>query len=179
MKKFLEFDIDLPGYDLRELRQTDIAAVQRLFEKCADYVQIVDGEEVSPAMAEEIFVSRPPGRSLKDKFLFGLFDQQGELAGLLEGMRNYPDAGTWWIGLLMLAPEARGQGTGRSLVDAFSTYVSRHDGAAIMLGVVEDNQPAYEFWQRIGFRQQSKTEPRQFGKKSQAVYIMRRPVPGA
>lgn len=177
MKNFLEFEMDLPGYRLRELRQTDAAAVQRLFEKCADYVQIVEGEEVSPAMAEEIFNSGPPGRSLKDKFLFGLFDQQEELVGLLEGMRNYPDAGTWWIGLLMFAPEARGQGIGRRLVDGFSGYVAKHGGAAIMLGVVEDNTPAYHFWKRIGFKQQSKTEPRQFGRKSQAVYIMRRPVP--
>jgi ribosomal protein S18 acetylase RimI-like enzyme len=35
-----------------------------------------------------------------------------------------------------------------------------------MLGVVEENQAAYEFWQRLGFEFVRQTEPRQFGKKT-------------
>lgn len=43
-----------------------------------------------------------------------------------------------------------------------------------MLGVVEDNKAAYAFWQQMGFTLHSQKEPHQFGKKLQAVCVMRR-----
>jgi ribosomal protein S18 acetylase RimI-like enzyme len=46
-----------------------------------------------------------------------------------------------------------------------------------MLGVVEENRAAYQFWQKLGFELVRKTEPRLFGRKTQAVYVMRRGVP--
>jgi GNAT superfamily N-acetyltransferase len=172
------FPIDLPDYTLRTLSETDRETLQNLFEKCADYVQIVNGEDVSPTEADDALSGGPPGRSLKDKFLFGLFDPQGELVAVLDAFKNYPDAGTWWIGLLMLAPAVRGQGIGRKLMDGFTQYIHSQGGAAIMLGVVEDNKAAYDFWQRMGFTLQSKTDPRPFGQKLQAVYVLRRSKDG-
>ena len=32
----------------------------------------------------------PPGKSLADKFVFGLINRRGAVVGVLEGMRNYP-----------------------------------------------------------------------------------------
>jgi ribosomal protein S18 acetylase RimI-like enzyme len=49
-------------------------------------------------------------------------------------------------------------------------------GTSIMLGVVEENQEAYRFWQQLGFELVRQTEPRPFGKKIQTVYVMRRGV---
>ena len=148
-------------------------ALQMLFEQCADYVLLVDGESVSPHAAKEIFATAPPGRSLSGKFLYGLWNRQGAMVGVLEGMRDYPDEATWWIGLLLLAPEVRGRGLGRKLIEGFADYVSSEHGMAIMLGVVEENHPAYRFWERQGFKLVRQTEPRQFGKKTQRVYVMR------
>jgi len=54
--------------------------------------------------------------------------------------------------------------------------VCQSHGAAIMLGVVEENQAAYDFWQRLGFELVRKTEPRPFGRKTQSVSVMRRAV---
>ncbi len=42
-----------------------------------------------------------------------------------------------------------------------------------MLGVVEDNARAYEFWKRVGFEDVRVTEPRVFGEKVQRVRVMR------
>ncbi|HMB25334.1 MAG TPA: GNAT family N-acetyltransferase, partial [Anaerolineales bacterium] len=109
-----------------------------------------------------------------DKFLYGVFDHQGGLVGVLEGMRHYPEENIWWIGLLMLAPEARGCGIGRKVVQSFFEYVRSEQGAAVMLGVVEENKSAYRFWQQMGFELVRQTEPRTFGKKTQSVYVMRK-----
>jgi GNAT superfamily N-acetyltransferase len=172
------FVADIPGYSVRRLQPEDTQVLQKLFEKCSDYMMIVEGEGVSPTAAEEIFVSAPPGRSLEDKFLFGLVDPTGELVGVLEGFRHYPQAAIWWIGLLLLAPEVRGRGVGGEVLRAFAEWVRSQGGSAIMLGVVEDNQRAYRFWQQAGFELVRKTEPRPFGKKTQVVLVMRRTLPG-
>ena len=171
------FHIENPDYSVRELHHPeDTDSLQRLFEQCADYVMIVEGQEVPSSTAQEIFEDMPPGRSLDDKFVYGLLDRSENILGVLEGMRHYPDAATWWIGLFMLSPDVRGHGLGRRVVESFSDYVCQSHGTAIMLGVVEENQAAYDFWQRLGFEFVRKTEPRQFGKKTQSVYVMRRTV---
>jgi ribosomal protein S18 acetylase RimI-like enzyme len=168
------FESGLPDYSVHRLEPEDIPALQLLFNKCSDYTFIVEGESTSPTAAQETFQFVPPGRSPSDKFIFGLIDQHNKIVGLLEGMSHYPDDTTWWIGLLMLSPEVRGRGVGRKLLDGFSRYVQSRGGTIIMLGVVEANQRAYRFWQQMGFKLIRKTEPRQFGKKEQAVFVMQR-----
>ena len=141
----MDFQLSNPDYSVSPLRPEHTAALQRLCEQCADYTRIVDGEDVSPTAARDLFEAAPPDRSLDDKLLYGVFDRRGELAGMLDGFRHYPDGATWWIGLLMLAPGARGQGLGREIVEAFVAFVRSQGGTSVDLGVVEDNASAYEF----------------------------------
>ncbi len=174
MDSWPDFKLKISGYVWRWLLPADAELLQRLFDQCSDYSLIVEGEPASPTAAQELFQAAPPGRSLADKFVFGLIDRRGEIVGVLEGMRHYPEDHIWWIGLLLLAPAARQQGLGRAIVDGFSDYVRSQNGLAIMLGVVADNHLAYQFWRRLGFEDVRITEPRQFGKKQQTVTVMRR-----
>jgi ribosomal protein S18 acetylase RimI-like enzyme len=167
-------DIDLPGCTVRPLQEADLPALQVLFEQCADYVRLLKGEEVPPTEAEDSFRSGPPGRSLEDKLLYGLFDARGALVAMLDAFARHPDSATWWIGLLILAPAMRGQGIGRKLVESFAEAVASQGGTLIMLGVVEENSAALRFWQALGFKLQSVSEPRHFGQKMQAMYVMQR-----
>ena len=177
MKDAPVFSLIDSDYFVCRLRPDHTEPLQRLFEQCADFTLLVEGEEVNPNAAQEIFRSVPAGRSLCDKFLYGFLDRNGAIVGVLEGIQHYPDDSTWWIGLLLLAPEARGNGLGRKIIDAFSAYVKLNQGTAIMLGVVEENQAAYRFWQNLGFELVRQTEPRTFGRKTQKVYIMQRGLP--
>jgi ribosomal protein S18 acetylase RimI-like enzyme len=169
------FDTDLPDdYSVRWLLPEDIEAIQKLFENCLDYLLIVDGHGADPnAIEEELFQSTPLGKSPNDRFVFGIFNQQNDLAGLLEGLRQYPDETTWWIGLLLFVPEVRSQGIGQKVMLGFAEYVRSSGGQAIMLGVVEENRRAHKFWNRLGFKLVRKTEPRQFGDKIHTVNVMR------
>ena len=148
--------------------------LQPLFEQCADYTLLVEGQGVSPDAARETFEEVPPGHSLDHKFVYGILNREGEIIGVLEGMRHYPQEGVWWIGLFLLAPSARGRGLGHKLIAAFIDYAQAQDGTALMLGVVEENQAAYRFWQGQGFALVRTTEPRTFGKKTQRVLVLRR-----
>jgi ribosomal protein S18 acetylase RimI-like enzyme len=165
--------IDFPDYCLRAIDLSSQDAVQHLCEACADFFWLVDGEAVSPGAGLDIFESLPPGRSIEDKFVYGLFNQQDDLLGVLEGLRHYPDEGTWWIGLLLLAPETRQLGLGQKIVRGFIEGVRLAGGTAVQLGVVEDNHAGYQFWRKVGFEPLRTTEPRSFGEKLQVVHVLR------
>ena len=173
MNSLPPFEMSFLDYSVRPLSPADTEQLQGLCEQCSDFNLLVDGEPISPTAAQELFQETPPGRSLADKFIFGLIDRRGDVVGVLEGMRDYPEAHIWWIGLLMLAPSVRQQGLGRIVVAGFADYVRSHQGQAIMLGVMADNHLAYRFWRRMGFEEVRVTEPRQFGKKLQTVTVMR------
>ncbi len=164
----------LQAYSVHRLSLEDIGAIQGLFEKCLDYMLLVDGHAAHPTTVAEEFQSVPPGKSLDDKFVFGIANQQNEWVGLLDTLRWYPDETTCWIDTLLLVPDIRSQGLGQMVTQGFAEYVRASGGQAIMLGVVAENQRAYQFWSRMGFEFVRKTEPQQFGNKTQAVSIMRR-----
>ena len=166
--------IDSRDTCLRTIDLGALEAVQTLCETCADFFWLVEGSTVAPGAGLDIFESLPPGRSIEDKFVYGLFNRQNDLLGVLEGLRHYPDEGTWWIGLLLLAPDARQHGLGRKIVQCFFEAVRLAGGTAVQLGVVEDNQAGYRFWRRVGFEPLRITEPRCFGEKLQAVQVLRR-----
>jgi GNAT superfamily N-acetyltransferase len=172
MKNEIAFDVEEQDYSVRLLTYEDVKALQRLYEKCVDYMLLVDGHPAGQNAAEEEFQDLPPGRSADDKFMFGIVDPLNELIGVLDVMRWYPDEATWWIGLLLLVPEIRSQGVGKKVLKGFTEYVKMNGGKAIMLGVVEDNERAYQFWSKMGFEFIRDTEPRSFGNKTQIVHIM-------
>ncbi|HET9910575.1 MAG TPA: hypothetical protein VFQ13_01735, partial [Anaerolineales bacterium] len=75
------FQIDDPNYSISGLRTEHSELLQKLCERCADYVLIVEGESVSPNAAQELLQDTPPGRSLDSKFVYGILDRQGDVVG--------------------------------------------------------------------------------------------------
>jgi ribosomal protein S18 acetylase RimI-like enzyme len=171
-----DFEPGLEGYTVQRLTIGEIEAVQSLFDQCLDFMLLVDGHAADLQSTEEDFRFVPPGKAPEDKCVYGIYDPQNALVGLLDTLRSYPEEGTWWIGLLLLAPQVRSQRLGRKLVEAFAKYVRVCGGRAIMLGVVEENVRAYQFWSQMGFEFVRQTEPQQFGEKKQKVNIMRRTI---
>jgi ribosomal protein S18 acetylase RimI-like enzyme len=174
MDHAFSLQIDSLEYPIAPLKPELTGQLQALFERCPDFAQLVEGEGVSPSAAQDTFEALPPGKTLDDKFLYGVFTPQGELCCVLEGIRDYPEAGVWWIGLLLIDPAVRRHGLGQKLVQRFCDHVRSAKGNAVMLGVVEENQPAFQFWKRQGFELVRTTEPRPFGKKIQKVLVMRK-----
>ena len=178
MKTETVFDIDFQDNSVHRLSVEDSKAIQALYENCLDFMLLVDGRAAGPNAGVEEFQDIPPGISQEDHFVFGIANQQDALIGLLDTVHGYPDETTWWIGLLLFTPEVRSQGLGQTVVEGFAEYVRTRGGLVIMLGVVEENKRAYEFWNRLRFEFVRKTEPRQFGEKTHSVIIMRRALLG-
>ncbi len=174
MKTEEAFQIDHNEYSIHQLLLEDLPAVQAIFEKCLDYMLLIDGHPADPSTVAEEFKSVPAGKAAEDKFVFGIVNCQNLVVGMLDTLRGYPNENSWWIDTLLLIPDVRSQGVGARIVKGFSEYVHAQGGETIMLGVVDENRRAYQFWQRMGFELVRKTEPQQFGHKTQTVSIMRR-----
>lgn len=173
MKRTPFFQIDLQEYSISRLVPQDIGALQQLFDACNDFNLLVEGLSFEKDAAQRIFQDLPPGKSIKDKFLWGVFHKEHELVGVLDAIRDYPNETIWWIGLLLLDPDVRCAHVGEKVVRGFVEHVKKMGGRAVMLGVVEENMQAFRFWKRLGFEFVQQREPRQFGKKIQKVNVMR------
>ncbi|WP_052352009.1 GNAT family N-acetyltransferase [Deinococcus pimensis] len=99
--------------------------------------------------------------------LLGLSDS--ELRGVLDVLVGYPDDRTFYLGLLLLSPEARGHATGRAVYAAFERWAVSLGAERVELGVVRENVRALAFWERQGFQVFDVTPPKTFGVKTHEV----------
>ena len=166
----------LPGFHIRLLQPEDTLLLQALLENCADYSLLVTGHAPAPSAAASLLADCPPGKTRRDKRSIGLFTQQQELIGVLDAVRGYPAADAWWLGLLLLDPAQRGQGLGQRVYQAFEAWAGQQGAAGILLGVVDANQAAFRFWQRLGFEVVERRPARQIGEGMHEVLTMARPV---
>ncbi len=150
--------------------------MQTLYDRCTDFALLTDGQPPSPTAALEEFDALPPGKTQDDKYILGLFDLQNNLLGIIESIRHYPDDRTWWLGLMMLSPDRRGQGLGSEFYRAFENWVTIQGVKQVSLSVIEANELGLRFWKSLGFEIIRQTEPRQFGNKTHNLYVMSRTV---
>lgn len=176
MNELTGFTLNRPGYSVKLLELKDAVVLQALYEQCVEFALLTDGQPPSSTAARDEFDAVPDGKTTEDKYILGLFDPKNELIGMIESMRHYPDNQTWWLGLVMLSPEQRGQGLGSEFYQAFENWVSAQGVKQVSLSVVEANELSLQFWKSLEFKVIRKTEPRQFGNKTYAVYVMSRAV---
>ena len=165
---------DLRGHRVQRLSPADAGAVQRLYERCSDYHEEHEGIPTRPTAAAEELAALPPGKALADKFSLGIYQPDGEMAGYLDLVRDFPSAGEWQIGLLMLDPAARGAGLGERVFRAAASWVAEQGGRTISLGVLEHSPRAEQFWRRMGFAEVARQPyTSETGRKHSRVIFMR------
>ncbi len=76
-------------------------------------------------------------------------DATGRMFCVIDAISDYPEAGTWVLGLLLVAPEHRGKGLGREIVGKFAAWTGAR---RLRLGVQTTNVSGRAFWDRLGFR---------------------------
>jgi GNAT superfamily N-acetyltransferase len=176
MNDLTSFPVELSGYSAKRLELGDAEVLQPLYEQCTEFALLTDGKPASPTAARDEFDAVPEGKTTQDKYIFGLFDSRNVLLGMIESIRNYPDNKTWWLGLMMLAPEQRGKGLGSEFYKGFEHCVAALGVQHVSLSVVEANEEGLRFWKKMGFEVIHKTSPKQFGDKRHRLYVMSRTV---
>ena len=167
--------LELDGYRVARLTRADAPDVQSLYERCSDYHLAHEGTPTRPTAGEEELASLPPGRSMEDKFPFGIYAPEGELLGYIELFRDYPAESEWWIGLLMLDPKMRRRGFGTQVFRAAAGWAFTNGARGIQLAALESDPAAQRFWIRQGFELlQRRAYESQAQKKIHSVVVLRR-----
>jgi ribosomal protein S18 acetylase RimI-like enzyme len=135
--------------DLRELTESDLAALQSLLERCSDLFLLTEDRHPSATEARELWEGVPRGTLRADKLMLGVF--MPDLVGVAEIVRGWPRAQTWNIGLLALDPAVRGQGTGTATIAAIDRQAQRSGADRLRITVMPVNVRALAFWRRLGF----------------------------
>ncbi|WNG21245.1 GNAT family N-acetyltransferase [Cystobacter fuscus] len=141
----------------------DVECLQPLLEHCEDYHQVVYGRPATEDEARRMPSERPPGLTPEQPHLMALRDTHGRSVGVLEGLRDYPSPGEWYLGLLLLSPEVRGQGRGEAVLRAYVDWVRAEGGRLLRLAAVEQNEAGRRFWARMGFREEKWVGPLEQG----------------
>lgn len=179
MSDFTPFTVNHPGYQVVRLTNQDSDRLQALYVACTDFFLLTEGTAPSPTAAQDEFTDVPEGKTPDDLHLFGLCDFQERLVGVITALQHYPDDETWWIGLMLLAPDQRGQGLGAAFYRAFEQWLSNQGANYVALSAIADNAQGRAFWQRLGFKEMRRTTPRSYGQKIHEVYVYHRQISAA
>ncbi len=158
------------------LREEHADSLTRLYEDCVDYFELVQGAPPGPAEVQSAFTSLPEGKTYEDKFAFVLLDQDQNVFGHLELIRDYPTSREWWVGILLLSPDKRGRGIGAEVDRSAGEWVRAYRGGGLQLSVVEANQAAVGFWRHVGYEEIERKGPRRMDRKDHSLVVLRRPL---
>jgi len=130
---------------------TDLPLVEAFYTRAADYWLLADRRAPDRQKAQDFFTDCPPGCDPAVSHRLGMF-VDGGLMGLAELSFGWPLAGDAYLGLQLLAPEARGRGLGRVLLAEVEARARTTGARQLYLAVLEANPKGRAFWEREGFQ---------------------------
>lgn len=153
-------------YYIQTLEDYPIQEIEQFFAENADYSILSSGASEPKREARELFSTLPEGKTLEDKFVFGIFERAGKLIGLIDLVKNYPEQDTWIIGLMLLSTQNRRQNIGKLIHVAGVKFVKKSGCKKLRLGVLEQNIGGLCFWQSLGYKKCTQKEMEIHGKIS-------------
>ena len=159
-------------------RARDRAALADLFDRAADYIALERGVPPDDAMIDELFDDAPPGLGAEDVAVYGAFGA-GRLQAVSALAFGWPEPDDAYLGLLLVAAEARGAGLGARVLAA-SEEVCRGNGMRrFLLAVLDANPRARAFWELAGFEAVIEGIPVQMGLRDHTAARMMKRLGGA
>lgn len=129
----------------------DLDRVAELYTAAADFWTLTDRKPPDLAKARAFFTDGPPGCDPAASHRLGLFES-GRLLGVAELSFGFPKPEDAYLGLMVFAPEARGQGLGPFFLQKCEDLARVRSCPQLFLAVLEENAKARAFWERQGFR---------------------------
>ena len=158
---------------LRLLSATDSLLIQPVFDASTDYALLQDGQPFPANAAELEFEDLPPGFAKESKRIFAIEQSNGRVVGLIDGLCGYPNPAVWFIGLMLLVPEARSTGLGSLALAAVERFARSEDTCNEMeLAVLKANSPGMRFWERNGFSRRREAPGVAFGQQVHERWVL-------
>lgn len=126
----------------------DRPAVAALLTQAQDYYHLWLGHAPGAAEVEAVFTAGPPGCNPATSHRLGLY-LHDHLNGLAELSFGFPGPNDAYLGLMILAPDARGAGHGAAFLAHIEALALPCPN--LYLGVLEANPRGHAFWLAQGF----------------------------
>lgn len=149
----------------------DLAAVVDLYDRAADYVMLESGPVPSADLAQDFFTDAPPGGDPAEGEKLGLF-RDGRLVGIADLAFGWPEPRDAYLGLMILAPEARGAGLGARFLREVERLAKARHAPRLLLAVLDENPRGRAFWEREGFAVVKTFPPAQIGERTHIRHRM-------
>ncbi|WP_210527034.1 GNAT family N-acetyltransferase [Rubellimicrobium arenae] len=156
-------------------RTTDAEAVLDLYRRATDFLLLESGRVPDAALVEEYFAEAPPDGDPATSLKLGLF-QGPQLLGLADLAFGYPTARDAYLGLMLLAQDARGRGLGREFLRHTEEAARQRGATRLLLAVLEANPRGRAFWEREGFGSPKVFPARQIGTRTHVLIRLERPL---
>lgn len=157
-------------------QEADSELALEIFKASQDYLDMETGQKATLENVKVFFEELPPKVSPDAKISLGITDGNGNGIGLMDVVRGYRRTTDWYIGQLMLTPEARGRGLGKEALEWVSNLARSEGARRLLLCVVEENVKGRAFWEREGFTLRKKTPPWTTGVKTHERYELVRSI---
>jgi ribosomal protein S18 acetylase RimI-like enzyme len=128
-----------------ELGPTDLATIQNVLATDPAIWELLEGAPLRPDEAQHLVTVLPPGVPLERKWMW---ISDGIVMEMVEG---FPDAETWYLGLIFVAPRVRGMGIGTQLLRWLEHQIGKRGGTKLRLAVVVENTGARSLYRRLGY----------------------------
>lgn len=158
-------------YSVLTLNAKDLEAVNQFCLANPSYFIMESGEGADLTAARDIFESLPVGVSSTEKFIKGFYIDD-QLVGLAEGIQNYPDIGTWIIGLFIIAEAYRNQSLGAHFLTALEDTLKTSGARTFRIGVLDANPAALHFWETQGYQKTGEVKEMIFGPLVHQVNVL-------
>ena len=155
------------------LTPTDAPSVLDLYLRCTDYFLLQDGEAAVASDAHELFIDVPPSKRPEEQYVLG-YRREGRLDAVAALVPDYPQSRDWYLGLLLLDPQVRGQGLGREMYIGIERWSGGRGAKRMLLAVLAENSAAHRFWRSLGFKFVRTVEATDFKRKSHVRYELAR-----
>ncbi|MBK8443961.1 MAG: GNAT family N-acetyltransferase [Sphingobacteriales bacterium] len=147
---------------LLEERENEIVA--EFAEICTDYALLMEGQLPTEAGSQGFFTDFPEDSNPEQYLAFGIFEAN-ELIGIIRAVKHYPCKNTMHLPLLLLHPEKRSKGKGKSIYQWFESYTLSKGFERICIAVMKENEKAIAFWKSCGFEMGAALPPKALGKQ--------------
>ncbi len=151
----------------------DRGALRDFFAVASDYIYLEKGRFATDQDIDEFFASAPPNIDPSTCVKLGIVDQQGAVHGIADLSFGYPNAGSAYIGLLMLSPALRGRGWGRRMFEILLQSAIARQADEMFIAVLDQNPTGRAFWESCGFVVERPNQKLSSGSVVNTVHRMR------
>ena len=160
----------LPEWQIRPVGEDDFDAVLAMLERCSDFFDLC-GAPITAESLRQDMAELPPRCTPGQKHYVALW-RDGAPWMVFDLVEGYPRPRTLFVGLFVMDPALRRQGTGRAVMAALLKAAKGAGFERARLACRLDNFSGHAFWQAMGFR--DLRQGKLLGEQPDLVWVMER-----